>query len=94
MRHTNQAIRAALRTSQHLAHATLGALALLRHTLATAQRVQIAYISGDGEATVRIIEPAEVRRSKAGDWYVRAYDLLRGAFRSFRLDRITAYTTA
>ena len=69
-----------------------GALALLRHTLTTARRVQIAYVSEQGEATTRVIEPAEVRRSRAGDWYVRAHDLLRGAFRSFRLDRITAYT--
>ncbi|MFH8813101.1 WYL domain-containing protein [Streptomyces hygroscopicus] len=92
MRHTNHAIRAALSTSQHLAHATLGTLPLLRHTLATAQRVQIAYVSGEGEATVRVIEPVEVRRSKAGDWYVRAHDHLRDAARSFRLDRITTYT--
>ncbi|GHJ34245.1 WYL domain-containing protein [Streptomyces hygroscopicus] len=91
MRHTNRTLHAALGISQHLAHATLGRLPLLRHTLTTARRVQIAYVSGDGEATMRVIEPAEVRRSKAGDWYVRAHDLLRGANRSFRLDRITAY---
>ncbi|MEU1908465.1 WYL domain-containing protein [Streptomyces hygroscopicus] len=92
MRHTNRTLHAALTTSQHLAHATLGRLPLLRHTLATAHRVQIAYVKEDGEATVRVIEPVEVRRSKAGDWYVRAHDLLRDAARSFRLDRITTYT--
>lgn len=95
MKHTaHRAIHAARTTSQGLAHATLGALPLLRHTLTTAERVQIAYVKDNGEASVRIIEPAEVRRSKAGDWYVRAHDLLRDAARSFRLDRITAYTEA
>ncbi|WP_448333515.1 WYL domain-containing protein [Streptomyces sp. DSM 41534] len=92
MRHTNHAIRAALTAGDHLAHATLGAQPLLRHTLTTAHRVQIAYVKEDGEASVRVIEPVEVRRSKAGDWYVRAHDLLRDAARSFRLDRITTYT--
>ncbi|CAM5492202.1 MULTISPECIES: WYL domain-containing protein [Streptomyces] len=95
MRNTaHRTIQAARTTTQHLAHATLGRLPLLRHTLTTAQRVQIAYVKEDGEASVRIIEPIEVRRSKAGDWYVRAHDLLRDAARSFRLDRITAYTEA
>ncbi|MDX3232917.1 WYL domain-containing protein [Streptomyces sp. ME19-01-6] len=93
MRHTaHRAIHAALATSSGLAHAALGHLPLLRHTLATAHRVQIAYVKDGGEASVRIIEPEEVRRSKTGDWYVRAHDLLRDATRSFRLDRITAYT--
>ncbi|MFJ1993049.1 WYL domain-containing protein [Streptomyces asiaticus] len=93
MRNTNhRAIHAARNTGQSLAHATLGALPLLRHTLTTAQRVQIAYVKEDGEASIRVIEPVEVRRSKAGDWYVRAHDLLRDAARSFRLDRITTYT--
>jgi len=74
-----------------LAHAALGPASLLRYTLTTAVRVHITYNKPDGETSDRIIEPKEVCRSKAGDWYVRALDQLRDATRSFRLDRITAY---
>lgn len=67
---------------------------LLRYTLTTAHQVHITYRAADGETTDRVIEPGEVRRSKAGDWYVRAFDQLRDAARSFRLDRITNCQTA
>lgn len=77
-----------------LAHAALGPVSLLRYTLTTAARVAITYRAADGEQTTRVIEPGEVRRSKAGDWYVRAFDQLRDATRSFRLDRITNYQPA
>jgi len=77
-----------------LAHAALGSIALLRHTLTTTARVAITYRKEDGETSDRTIEPQEVRRSQAGDWYVRAFDQLRDATRSFRLDRITNYQAA
>lgn len=77
-----------------LAHAALGAASLLRYTLTTATRLHITYRKDTGEVSTRVIEPREVRRSKAGDWYVRAYDQLRDATRSFRLDRITNYQPA
>ncbi|MFG2532806.1 WYL domain-containing protein [Streptomyces sp. NPDC048516] len=94
MRHTNRHIHAALTTSLSAAHATLGRLAHLRYTLTTTHRVQIAYRKENGETSVRIVEPDKVWRSKAGDWCLRAHDLLRDASRTFRLDRITALETA
>jgi predicted DNA-binding transcriptional regulator YafY len=77
-----------------LAHAALGPASLLRYTLTTAARLTITYVKPDGEKSQRVIEPEAVRRSKTGDWYVRAFDQLRNADRSFRLDRITNYQTA
>jgi len=77
-----------------LAHAALGPASLLRYTLTTVARLHITYRAADGETTTRTIEPGEVIRSQAGDWYVRAFDQLRDAARSFRLDRITNYTAA
>ncbi|MFD7922575.1 WYL domain-containing protein [Streptomyces sp. NPDC059740] len=95
MRPTNRRVTAAAhRAGQALAHTALGTRAYLRFLLETGRRVRITYTAQDGETTTRVIDPTEVRRSKAGDWYVRAHDLLRDAGRSFRLDRITAYTTA
>ena len=95
MRHrTRRHVRAILHAGRTAAHAALGRIPLLRHLLATTARVQIAYVKEGGEASVRIIEPGAVKLSKAGDWYVRAHDLLRGAGRTFRLDRITAITPA
>lgn len=76
-------------TGQALASATIGPQALLRHRLTTATRITITYIKEDGETSTRVIHPREVRRSKAGDWYVKAHDQLRDASRSFRLDRLT-----
>lgn len=76
-------------TGQALAHATLGTLALLRYRLTAAQQITINYTKEDGETSTRVIHPREVRRSKAGDWYVKAHDQLRDASRSFRLDRLT-----
>ncbi|BCK73982.1 hypothetical protein Srufu_079350 (plasmid) [Streptomyces libani subsp. rufus] len=94
MRHTSRHIRAALTTGHAFAHTALGHLAHLRYTLTTTRRVQIAYRKENGETSVRVIEPETVKRSKAGDLYVRAHDLLRDASRTFRLDRITALETA
>lgn len=99
MKHTTRrAVRTALRSTEAIAHAALSHLHLLRYTLtraATARRtVRISYVKEDGTATVRDIAPDDVRRSKAGDWYVRAHDHLRDAARSFRLDRIAALETA
>lgn len=94
MRHTHHHIRAALTASHAIAAAARGQLAHLRYTLTTSHRAQIAYRKENGETSIRIIEPQEVRRSKAGDLYVRAHDLLRDATRTFRLDRITNLETA
>ncbi|MFI0822294.1 WYL domain-containing protein [Streptomyces sp. NPDC021098] len=95
--HTRHAIRTALHTTQAIAHAALSHLHLIRYTLTRAAQhgrtVRIQYVAEDAAATVRDIDPQDVRRSKAGDWYVRAHDHLRDASRSFRLDRITTLET-
>lgn len=99
MRHnTRRAIRTALHATQAIAHAALSHLHLIRYTLTRAAQqartVRISYVAEDGTPTERDIDPEQVRRSKAGDWYVRAYDYLRDAARSFRLDRIATLETA
>ncbi|MFI0156258.1 WYL domain-containing protein [Streptomyces lydicus] len=94
MRHTHRHIRAAHTAGHALAAAARGHLTHLRYTLTTTHRVQIAYRKENGETSVRIVEPDKVWRSTAGDWCLRAHDLLRDAARTFRLDRITALETA
>lgn len=42
--------------------------------------------------TVRTIEPTEIRETKAGDLIVRAVDRKDGKTKSWRIDRIAAYT--
>ncbi|EFL29410.1 hypothetical protein SSOG_09124 [Streptomyces himastatinicus ATCC 53653] len=96
--HTRHAIHTTLQATEAIAHAALSHLHLIRYTLTraaqTGRTVRIQYVAEDAAATVRDIDPQDVRRSKAGDWYVRAYDYLRDAARSFRLDRIAALETA
>ncbi|MFI1161335.1 WYL domain-containing protein [Streptomyces sioyaensis] len=94
MRHTRRATRAALNTGQTLAAAACGLLGLLRYAAQAGLTVRIGYVKEDGTASVRDIRPEQVRRSKAGDLYVRAHDFLRDAGRSFRLDRIATWETA
>jgi predicted DNA-binding transcriptional regulator YafY len=51
------------------------------------EKLQISYRSRDGEATARAVEP--LRLAHAGHrWYLVAWDLLRRAWRTFRVDRI------
>jgi predicted DNA-binding transcriptional regulator YafY len=91
-------IRAAL-TNGALAALALGTLPYYRHLLdaatSTAHAVRIGYTNEKGEHSERLITPTtKVKRSEAGNWYVRAYDALRDANRSFRIDRITALEAA
>ena len=62
-------------------------------TLATAardgQRVRLGYRSASKEETERLVEPYGVA-FQSGYWYVVAWDHLREAIRSFRLDRVLA----
>ncbi|MEU7435716.1 WYL domain-containing protein [Streptomyces sioyaensis] len=98
MRHTRHAIRAAHATGHALVAAACGLVELLRYALTeaanTGRTLRIAYAKEGEPALVRDIAPEEVKRSKVGDWYVRATCLLRGERRNFRLDRITALETA
>lgn len=95
---SRRTITAALTAGHTLAAAARGTLSLLRHQLThaanTGRSVRIGYVKEDGTASTRTIAPELVRRSKAGDLYVRAHDHLRDAGRSFRLDRITALEAA
>ncbi|MFW3172509.1 helix-turn-helix transcriptional regulator [Geodermatophilus sp. CPCC 206100] len=52
------------------------------------ERLVFAYTAGDGAETEREVEPARLVAS-GRRWYLVAYDLLRGDWRSFRLDRLT-----
>ncbi|GAA0500720.1 WYL domain-containing protein [Streptomyces olivaceiscleroticus] len=93
-----RAIHTVTTAGQTLAHAVLGPAALLRYTLTraaeTGRQLVIDYVKESGEASTRTIAPSEVRRSKTGNWCVRAHDALRDATRTFRLDRITYAETA
>lgn len=49
-------------------------------------------IEGEYEITVRTVEPYSIEQSAAGNWFIRSLDRQSGAFRSWRFDRILAYT--
>jgi predicted DNA-binding transcriptional regulator YafY len=54
--------------------------------------VTITYVKADGTVTVRTIEIHDIRTTKAGQVILRAADRATGEMRTFRLDRIQAYT--
>lgn len=56
------------------------------------QPVTVSYTKADGTDTVRTVEPTSVTETKAGDLLVRGTDRESEGTRSFRLDRISAYT--
>ncbi|MFC8862639.1 WYL domain-containing protein [[Kitasatospora] papulosa] len=67
----------------------------LTRLLAAADRqhpVTITYTKADGTQTIRTIEIYDIRTTKAGDITLRAMDRETGESRTFRLDRIQAYT--
>lgn len=56
------------------------------------QPVTVTYTKADGTETVRTIEPTSLRLTKSGDVLIKAMDRDSGEARSFRLDRVSAYT--
>lgn len=63
------------------------------HTAVRRQRpVTITYVNAEGDELVRTIEPHSLRTTKAGDVIVKALDRKSAEHRSFRLDRVLAYT--
>lgn len=54
--------------------------------------VTITYVKADGTETIRTIELADIIVTTAGDIVLRAADRDTHEMRSFRLDRIQAYT--
>lgn len=67
----------------------------LTRLLAAADRhhpITITYTKADGSETLRTIEIHDVRTTKAGHVILRAADRQSGEMRTWRLDRIRAYT--
>jgi hypothetical protein len=63
------------------------------HTAVRRERpVTITYTKADGTETLRTIEPHSLRTTNAGDVIVKAADRDSGEMRTFRADRISAYT--
>lgn len=52
------------------------------------ERISFAYVSAEGARSSRRVEPHRLV-TLSGRWYLVAYDLDRGDWRSFRLDRIS-----
>ncbi|WP_331764813.1 WYL domain-containing protein [Streptomyces sp. NBC_01238] len=71
---------------------TTRTLADLYRALDRQNAVTITYRKEDGTETVRTIEPYSVRTTTNGSIIVRAMDRETGEARSFRADRIEAYT--
>lgn len=68
-------------------------LASALHTAVRKQRpVTVSYTKADGTDTVRTVEPRDVVATTAGSLIVRGIDRESEGTRSFRLDRISAYT--
>lgn len=62
-------------------------LALVRDAVAAGRQIQFDYLNARGEHERRKVDPLRVESVDA-DWYLRAWCHLRGALRTFRLDRI------
>jgi predicted DNA-binding transcriptional regulator YafY len=54
--------------------------------------ITITYVKADGTQTIRTIEIHDIRTTRAGAIVLRAADRQTGEMRTFRLDRIQAYT--
>jgi len=65
--------------------ATLG---LIRQSVTTGVQIEFDYRGARGKTERRHVDPLRVESMDA-DWYLRGWDHLRGAVRTFRLDRIS-----
>jgi proteasome accessory factor C len=59
----------------------------LRRAIADERRVEFDYRSPRGGTERRVVDPLRLE-SMDEDWYLRGWDLARGAVRTFRLDRL------
>ncbi len=64
-------------------------LALIRDAAATHHQIEFDYLNSRGEHERRRVDPLRVESVDA-DWYMRGWCHLRGALRTFRLDRMSA----
>jgi len=62
-------------------------LPMLSQAIARRGALQLSYLSPDEGPSQRTVRPLELER-RGGVWYLRAYCTLRGAERTFRLDRM------
>ena len=62
-------------------------LALMRDAVASSHQIEFDYLNSRGERERRKVDPLRVE-SVDTDWYLRGWCHLRGAVRTFRLDRI------
>jgi proteasome accessory factor C len=67
------------------------ALALIRDSVAAGRRIEFDYLNSRGESEKRAVDPLRIQ-SLDQDWYLRGWDHLRQAVRTFRLDRLSNLT--
>jgi len=63
-------------------------LALIRQSVTAGVQLEFDYLGARGTLEHRRVDPLRVESMDA-DWYLRGWDHLRGAVRTFRLDRIS-----
>ena len=63
-------------------------LALIRQSVTAGVQLEFDYLGARGTREHRRVDPLRVESMDA-DWYLRGWDHLRGAVRTFRLDRIS-----
>ncbi len=68
------------KTSRHLSE--------IQRALVNFKTVQVDYLSGQNEMTIRVIEPFALYNDETDSWTLIAFCRLRNDFRSFRLDRM------
>jgi predicted DNA-binding transcriptional regulator YafY len=68
------------------------ALSAVKRAMRLHRPMTLSYTRANGSDTVRTIEPYALTRNAAGDLYVRAMDRESGQSRTWRLDRMVAYT--
>ncbi|MER5484990.1 transcriptional regulator [Streptomyces sp. NPDC002812] len=63
-------------------------LTAIASAVAGPERLRFAYLARDGAASRRLVEPYRLV-STGSRWYLVAYDMERGDWRTFRLDRVS-----
>lgn len=63
-------------------------LTAIASAVAGSERLRFAYLAGDGVASRRLVEPYRLV-STGSRWYLVAYDMERGDWRTFRVDRMS-----
>lgn len=64
------------------------AIALIKEAVATGMQIEFDYLSSRGGHEARHVDPIRIE-SVDRDWYLRGWCHLRGAMRTFRLDRMS-----